>query len=137
MTGLMIAAVLAVALPLVAVVWAVFARGLRVAVQDFPAFFVKEIPVVARRAGPGMGPAILGTLLATGAATLIAVPLGVLGAVYLHEYGGTQPVFPPGALHGHRDDRRSVDRDGPVRLRRRGRCTSATPRSVGRWRWPA
>jgi phosphate transport system permease protein len=27
-------------------------------------------------------------LLATGAATLIAVPLGVLGAVYLHEYGG-------------------------------------------------
>ena len=34
-----------------------------------------------------MGPAILGTLLVTGAATLIAVPLGVLGAVYLHEYG--------------------------------------------------
>jgi phosphate transport system permease protein len=34
-----------------------------------------------------MGPAILGTLLVTGAATLIAVPLGVMGAVYLHEYG--------------------------------------------------
>jgi phosphate transport system permease protein len=34
-----------------------------------------------------MGPAILGTLMVTGAATLIAVPLGVLGAVYLHEYG--------------------------------------------------
>ena len=36
-----------------------------------------------------MGPAIVGTLLVTGGATLIAVPLGILGAVYLHEYGGT------------------------------------------------
>jgi phosphate transport system permease protein len=87
MTGLMVAAVVVVALPLVAVVWAVFSRGLRIALHDFPAFFVDEIPLVARRAGPGMGPAILGTTLVTGAATLIAVPLGVLGAVYLHEYG--------------------------------------------------
>lgn len=87
MTGLMIAAVAIVALPLVAIVWAVFARGLRVALHGFPAFFVAEVPLVARRPGPGMGPAILGTLLATGAATVIAVPLGVLGAVYLHEYG--------------------------------------------------
>ena len=87
MTSLMLAAVVVVALPLVAVVWAVFARGLRVALHGFPAFFVAEVPLVARRAGPGMGPAILGTLLATGAATVIAVPLGVLGAVYLHEYG--------------------------------------------------
>jgi phosphate transport system permease protein len=88
MTGLMIASVLVVALPLVAVVWAVFARGLRVVLHGFPAFLTDEIPVQARKPGPGMGPAILGTLLATGAATLIAVPLGVLGAVYLHEYGG-------------------------------------------------
>jgi phosphate transport system permease protein len=87
MTGLMIASVAAVVLPLVAVVWAVFGRGLAVAMRDFPAFFVEEIPVIARRAGPGMGPAIVGTLLVTGAATLIAVPLGVMGAVYLHEYG--------------------------------------------------
>jgi phosphate transport system permease protein len=43
--------------------------------------------MVSRRAGPGMGPAIIGTLLCTGGATLIAVPLGILGAVYLHEYG--------------------------------------------------
>jgi phosphate transport system permease protein len=87
MTGLMVASVLLVALPLIAVVWAVFGRGFLVAFKDFPDFFVKEIPVIARRAGPGMGPAILGTLLVTGAATLIAVPLGVMGAIYLHEYG--------------------------------------------------
>jgi phosphate transport system permease protein len=87
MTGLMVAAMAAVAVPLVAVLWAVFSRGAGIAFQGFPDFFVKEIPVVARRAGPGMGPAIVGTLLVTGVATLIAVPLGVLGAVYLHEYG--------------------------------------------------
>ncbi|MEA2698373.1 MAG: phosphate transport system permease protein [Myxococcales bacterium] len=87
MTGLMIASVVLVALPLIAVVWAIFGRGVAVAFHGFPDFFIKEIPSVARRAGPGMGPAILGTLMVTGAATLIAVPLGVLGAVYLHEYG--------------------------------------------------
>jgi phosphate transport system permease protein len=87
MTGLMIVAVLVVALPLVAVVSSVFARGVRVAFHGFPSFFTQEIPVISRRPGPGMGPAILGTLLATGVATLIAVPLGVMGAVYLHEYG--------------------------------------------------
>lgn len=87
MTWLMIASVFVVALPLVAVVWAVLVRGFTIAFKSFPDFFVKEIPTVARRAGPGMGPAILGTLLVTGAATVIAVPLGVLGAVYLQEYG--------------------------------------------------
>jgi len=88
-TGLMIVAVIAVVIPLVAVIWSVVARGASVAFHGFPDFFTKEIPVVSRRAGPGMGPAILGTLLVTGGATLIAVPLGILGAVYLHEYGGT------------------------------------------------
>ena len=87
MTGLMIGSVFIVALPLVAVIWAVIGRGLAVAFRDFPHFFIDEIPTIARRAGPGMGPAILGTLIVTGAATLIAVPLGVLGAVYLNEYG--------------------------------------------------
>ena len=39
-----------------------------------------------------MGPAVVGTLLITGAATLMAVPLGVLGGIYLNEYGGKQPL---------------------------------------------
>ena len=87
MTVLMVGSVVVVAFPLVAVVWSVLGRGFAVAFKGFPDFFIQEIPSVARRPGPGMGPAILGTLLVTGAATLIAVPLGVLGAVYLHEYG--------------------------------------------------
>jgi phosphate transport system permease protein len=35
----------------------------------------------------GMWPAIVGTVLITGMATLLAVPLGVLGGIYLNEYG--------------------------------------------------
>jgi phosphate transport system permease protein len=38
--------------------------------------------------GGGMGPAVIGTLEITGFAALIAIPLGVLGAIYIHEYGG-------------------------------------------------
>jgi phosphate transport system permease protein len=36
--------------------------------------------------GGGMGPAVTGTLIITGFAALIAIPVGVLGAVYIHEY---------------------------------------------------
>lgn len=86
-TGLMIGAVVVLAIPLIAVIYSVVSRGAGSALSGFPDFFTKEIPAISRREGPGMGPAILGTLLVTGAATLIAVPLGVLGAVYLHEYG--------------------------------------------------
>ncbi len=31
---------------------------------------------------------MVGTLLITGAAALMAIPLGVLGGIYLNEYGG-------------------------------------------------
>lgn len=88
MSTLMGLAVVAVLIPLTAVVYAVISRGAGTAMKDFPAFFTHEIPLVSRRAGPGMGPAIVGTLLVTLGATVIAVPLGILGAVFLHEYGG-------------------------------------------------
>ena len=88
MTGLMIAAFAVVVIPLLVILYSVITKGAGTAFGSFPDFFTKEIPVVTRKAGPGMGPAILGTLLVTGGATLIAVPLGILGAVYLHEYGG-------------------------------------------------
>ena len=37
----------------------------------------------------GMGPAVIGTLETTGFAALLAIPLGVLGAVYISEYNRT------------------------------------------------
>ncbi len=86
-TGLMAAAFIAITIPLILIMWSLISRGISVATHAFPDFFTAEIPVISRRAGPGMGPAIVGTLLCTGGATLIAVPLGILGAVYLHEYG--------------------------------------------------
>ena len=36
----------------------------------------------------GMGPAVLGTIEITALAAVMAVPLGVLGAIYINEYGG-------------------------------------------------
>jgi phosphate transport system permease protein len=45
-------------------------------------------PNVAPAGVGGMGPAVLGTILITGLATVMAVPLGVLGAIYINEYGG-------------------------------------------------
>lgn len=86
-TLLMFCAFLAIALPLVLVMGSLIARGAEVAFRSFPDFFTETIPVVSRRHGPGIGPAIVGTLLCTGGATLLSVPLGILGAVYLHEYG--------------------------------------------------
>ena len=88
MTGLMIAAVAIMLVPLAAVLGSLFARGGGVVLDSFPDFFTEEIPRFSRRTGPGMGPAVIGTLLVTATATLLAVPVGVLGAVYLHEYGG-------------------------------------------------
>ena len=38
----------------------------------------------------GMGAAVYGTLVITGFAALMAIPLGVLGGVYINEYGGNQ-----------------------------------------------
>ena len=35
-----------------------------------------------------MGPAVVGTLLITGAAAVMAIPIGILGGIYLNEYGG-------------------------------------------------
>jgi phosphate transport system permease protein len=39
-----------------------------------------------------MGPAVVGTVLTVGVAALIAIPLGLLGAIYLNEYGKTSPL---------------------------------------------
>ena len=86
MSVLMGSALVLVIIPLVLVFVVVVQRG---ADSMSWAFLTKDIPVRAREIGPGMGPAIVGTLLITFVATLIAVPIGILGAVYLNEYGGT------------------------------------------------
>lgn len=84
-TALISLTVLMVLLPIVALLSQVVAKG---ASSLSWSFLTDAIPSV-RRKGGGMGPAVVGTLLMTGMASLMAIPLGVLGAVYLHEYGRT------------------------------------------------
>ncbi|HSH62442.1 MAG TPA: phosphate ABC transporter permease PstA [Acidimicrobiales bacterium] len=83
-SGLIWASVLVAAVPLALVIFYVIQKGL--GVVDL-AFLTEDIPVRSRLPGPGMGPAIVGTLITTGAAALISIPLGIMAAVYLNEYG--------------------------------------------------
>jgi phosphate transport system permease protein len=85
MTLLIVASVLIALIPLVAVIGWVVARGGSVFGWSF---LTQDIPILDRDVGGGMLPAIVGTLVITGAATAMAVPLGILGAIYLNEYGG-------------------------------------------------
>jgi len=71
-------------IPLVAVIGFVISRGGAVFSWSF---LTQDIPVVDSQMGGGMLPAIVGTLIITGAAAAMAVPLGILGAIYLNEYG--------------------------------------------------
>jgi phosphate transport system permease protein len=82
-TTLMTLCVVAVAIPLVFVLFKVIQEGASIISLDF---LTKSIPP-SRREGPGMGPAVIGTIVITGTAAAMAIPLGVLGAVYLNEYG--------------------------------------------------
>jgi phosphate transport system permease protein len=88
-TALIALAFLLALLPLVFLVIYVVQKGANVVSWSF---LTDDIPFVERFPGGGMGPAVVGTLLITGAASLMAIPLGVLGGIYLNEYGGTRPL---------------------------------------------
>jgi phosphate transport system permease protein len=53
--------------------------------QYDPTAVCEETPVAAAK--PGMGPAVVGTLITTALSAVLAIPLGILAAIYLHEYG--------------------------------------------------
>src|SRR5271163_2856445 len=46
-----------------------------------------ELPPAAGMVGGGIGNALLGTFIMVGVASLISVPIGILGGVYLAEFG--------------------------------------------------
>jgi phosphate transport system permease protein len=52
--------------------------------------FFTEIPKPGGEKGGGMANAIVGTFILIGQAALLGVPIGVLGGVYLSEYGATK-----------------------------------------------
>lgn len=86
-TGFMFLSFLIMLVPLVMIVGYVLQRGAGIISWDF---LTSDLPIIDRSADGGIGPAIVGTLLIVGVATLMAVPLGVLGGIYLNEYGGNR-----------------------------------------------
>jgi phosphate transport system permease protein len=80
-------AFVALVVPLVFVLVTVIAKGAHVITWQF--LTSGPIPPNTLPADVGgMWPAILGTLEITSFAALLAIPLGVLGAIYINEYGG-------------------------------------------------
>jgi phosphate transport system permease protein len=79
--GASVAAGIAV-LALAIVVWSVGSRGVHALNLDF---FTKG-PAVFGEAGGGVAPALVGTLLLVGIATAMALPFGVLTAIYVSEF---------------------------------------------------
>jgi phosphate transport system permease protein len=87
MTSLMVLSIILVVIPLGFVLVTVIAKGASSISWSF--LTGGPIPSIVAPAGVGgIGPAVLGTIEITALATAIAVPLGVLGAIYLNEYGG-------------------------------------------------
>jgi phosphate transport system permease protein len=84
-TGLVWVAFGIALVPLVSLVWEVLSNGLGVIDAEFLTYSMRNIV----GEGGGIYHAIIGTLLVTAAAAVISIPVGLMAAVYLVEYGGT------------------------------------------------
>ncbi|MER6977895.1 phosphate ABC transporter permease PstA [Streptomyces carpinensis] len=84
-TSLVWVCFLVAVVPLASLIWATAKRGVKV----FDGYFLSHsmAGVADTEPGGGIYHALLGTLEQVGLATLIAVPIGVLTAIYLVEYG--------------------------------------------------
>ncbi len=89
-TALMVLALVLVIIPLGFVLYTVIAKGASYINWSFLTGSIP--PSVAPANEGGIGPAVVGTLEITALATVMAVPLGILGAIYLNEYGGNRPL---------------------------------------------
>ena len=86
MTGLIWSSFGLAVLPLIWLIYVVVSEGLQAISMEFLTYSMRG--VTGDEQG-GVYHALIGTLLITAAATLISVPIGVLSAIYLVEYGGT------------------------------------------------
>ena len=87
-TVLMVLGFLIVIIPLGFVLYTVISKGASIISGQF---LTSDIPFnVAPANVGGMGPAVLGTILITALATVLAVPVGIMAAIYINEYGGNK-----------------------------------------------
>jgi len=84
MTALMLAATAAVLIPLILI----FCHIMKMGLSSLSLDFFTQIPKPTGEAGGGMANGMMGSLVMIAAASLIGLPIGILGAIYLAEYGG-------------------------------------------------
>jgi phosphate transport system permease protein len=86
MTLLMLAATVAILVPLVLIFFHIVKMGISSINLDF----FLNIPKPTGESGGGMANGMLGSLVLIAFASAIGLPIGIFGAIYLSEYGGTR-----------------------------------------------
>src|SRR3954470_10570910 len=84
--GFCAGAVLLALLPLALILFFVVSQGIR----SLNLAFFTHLPTPVGEAGGGMANAIVGTLMLSGLAGLMAVPVGVVSGIYMSEYAGSR-----------------------------------------------
>ncbi len=82
------AATIAAMVPLISVLYLQIKRG--IAGLNWAAF--TDLPPAAMTVGGGFGNAIVGTLAIVAIATVISVPLGIFGAIYIADFGAESKI---------------------------------------------
>ena len=88
-TTWMVGSLLVALVPLAVIVVYVIGKGAAVVSWSF---LTQNLPIIKQSFSGGIQPAIVGTLVITGVAAVMAIPLGVLAAIYLNEYGREKPI---------------------------------------------
>ncbi len=83
-TALIVLGVVITLIPVVMILYQITSKGIRT--MDWE-FLTSSMPLSFRREGGGFLNALVGTLIMVGLATAVSVPLGIMAAVYLVEYG--------------------------------------------------
>jgi phosphate transport system permease protein len=85
----MVGSMLFALVPLMIIVIYVISKGASIISWSY---LTSNLPFQSQFPGGGIAPAVVGTLVITALASVIAVPLGILAAIYLNEYGGQKPI---------------------------------------------
>ncbi len=83
-TFLVVLAVVITLIPVALILYHIVSKGIATMGWEF---LTSSQPFSLRREGGGFLNGLIGTVIMVGLATLVSVPLGILGAVYLVEYG--------------------------------------------------